>query len=83
MPAPAQSQSCHPKTNASSRVPWAELLRRVWHIEALRCEHAGGAYARSPATSPRRSATCGREGSSQLYRARRVPVVHPPPQPEA
>jgi hypothetical protein len=42
MPAPAPSQSCHPKSNASSRVPWAELLRRVWHIEALRCEHCGG-----------------------------------------
>ena len=23
-------------------MPWAELLRRVWHIEALRCEHCGG-----------------------------------------
>jgi hypothetical protein len=43
MPAPAPSQSCHPSArSAPTRVPWAELLRRVWHIEALRCEHCGG-----------------------------------------
>jgi hypothetical protein len=42
MPAPAPSQSCHPAHSAPTRVPWAELLRRVWHIEALRCDRCGG-----------------------------------------
>jgi hypothetical protein len=42
MPAPPPSQSCHPARSAPTRVPWAELLRRVWHIDALHCEHCGG-----------------------------------------
>jgi len=42
MPAPTPRQTCHPPRTASTRVPWAELLRRVWHIEALRCERCGG-----------------------------------------
>src|SRR5208282_2096828 len=42
MPPPAPRVSCHPARRAPSRVPWAELLRRVWHIEALRCDHCGG-----------------------------------------
>jgi hypothetical protein len=42
MPAPAPSQSCHQARSPPTRVPWADLLRRVWHIEALSCEHCGG-----------------------------------------
>jgi hypothetical protein len=43
MPAPAPPQSCHPAAkSAPTRVPWAELLRRVWHIEAERCDRCGG-----------------------------------------
>ncbi len=30
------------KSTVATRVPWAELLRRVWHLEALRCERRGG-----------------------------------------
>jgi hypothetical protein len=42
MPAPATPNGCHPTRGTLTRVPWAELLRRVWHVEALRCEHCGG-----------------------------------------
>jgi hypothetical protein len=42
MPAPAPRQSCHPTRSAPTRLPWAELLRRVWHLEAMRCERCGG-----------------------------------------
>ena len=43
MPAPAPSQSCHPvDKSAPTRVPWAEILRRVWHLEALRCDRCAG-----------------------------------------
>jgi type IV secretion system protein VirD4 len=36
MPAPAPREGCHPKSSAPARVRWADLLRRVWHIDALR-----------------------------------------------
>jgi len=43
LPAPAPPASCHPAaSNAPSRIPWAELLRRVWDLDALRCERCGG-----------------------------------------
>src|SRR5208282_1119476 len=41
MPAPPPAQSCHPTSKAPSRIPWAELLRRVWDLDALRCERCG------------------------------------------
>lgn len=42
MPAPAERQSCHLAQSAPTRIPWAELLRRVWDLDALRCERCGG-----------------------------------------
>ena len=42
MPATAPRQSCHPTRSAPTRLPWAKLLRRVWHLDALRCERCGG-----------------------------------------
>ncbi len=39
---PVPHESCHPKSSVPTRVPWAELLRRVWHIDALRCDRCGG-----------------------------------------
>jgi hypothetical protein len=42
MPAPPPPQSCHPISKAPTRVPWAELLRRVWSLDSLRCERCGG-----------------------------------------
>ena len=42
MPAPAERQSCHLAKSAPTRIPWAELLRRVWDLDALRCERCGG-----------------------------------------
>ena len=41
MPAPPP-KNCHPTRKAPTRVPWAELLRRVWDLDALRCERCGG-----------------------------------------
>ena len=42
MPAPVPPESCHPAPKVPSRIPWAELLRRVWDLDALRCESCGG-----------------------------------------
>jgi len=42
MPAAAPREGCHPKSSAPTRVRWADLLRRVWHIDALRCDRCGG-----------------------------------------
>lgn len=42
MPAPLAPERCHPAPKAPSRIPWAELLRRVWYIDSLRCERCGG-----------------------------------------
>jgi len=42
MPAPVLRQSCHPTSSAHTRIPWAELLRRVWDLDALRCDRCGG-----------------------------------------
>jgi hypothetical protein len=42
MSAPAPPQSCHPSVKgAPTRMRWADLLQRVWHIEALRCDRCG------------------------------------------
>jgi hypothetical protein len=56
MPAPAPPQSCHPAAkSAPTRVPWAELLRRVWHIDAPALRPLRGApAARRPRPGPRR-----------------------------
>ena len=29
----------------AQRIPWAELLKRIWGVDALRCEKCGGAMA--------------------------------------
>jgi hypothetical protein len=44
MPAPARPRACHapPRPTAPTRIPWAELLRRVFAFDALRCERCGG-----------------------------------------
>jgi hypothetical protein len=43
MPAPPPPQGCHTSAkSAPTRLPWAELLRRVWHLDALRCDRCGG-----------------------------------------
>jgi hypothetical protein len=42
VPAPAPRQSCHSSpTKPPTRLPWAELLRRVWDLDALRCACGG------------------------------------------
>ena len=42
MPAPVSKASCHPVPKAPARFPWAELLRRVFDLDALRCQRCGG-----------------------------------------
>jgi hypothetical protein len=39
---PAPPESCHPAPKVPSGIPWAEFLRRVWDLDALRCESCGG-----------------------------------------
>ncbi len=56
VPAKAPRKSCHPRSSGDvvepasatapvagvpTRVPWAELLRRVWDLDSLRCERCG------------------------------------------
>ena len=41
MPAQPPPQNCHPTSKAPTRIPWAELLRRV-DLDGLRCERCGG-----------------------------------------
>ncbi len=56
IPTKAPLKSCHPRSSGDvaepasattpvaklpTRVPWAELLRRVWDLDALRCERCG------------------------------------------
>ena len=42
MPEPVLPESCHPASSAPTRLPWAELLRRVWDLDGLRCDRCGG-----------------------------------------
>jgi hypothetical protein len=42
MPAQPLPESCHPTTKVPTRIPWAELLRRVFDLDGLRCERCGG-----------------------------------------
>ncbi len=42
VPAPPLPERCHPTSKAPTRVRWAELLRRVFDLDGLRCERCGG-----------------------------------------